>query len=182
VSSVGKTEPIKERAIRVYLPSVAQKQRWHAAAEQSGVSLSKWVVQTVEDAMRSAEEPEWKPRKDLEEELQGLKKEVADPHDDLRQQNTIRENLEAELRRYRAEPFLAHEFEGVRHYDKALIQVLRSVRDLDGKPQPLVDIETLTRLGIDRPEEKPVKAISLQLTNLEAYGLVKATPQGLEVD
>jgi uncharacterized protein YfaT (DUF1175 family) len=84
VSSVGKTEPIKERAIWVCLPSVAQKQRWHAAAEQSGVSISKWVVQTVEDALRSGEEPEWKPRKALEEDLQGLKKEVADPHDDLR--------------------------------------------------------------------------------------------------
>jgi hypothetical protein len=174
---VGKTETIKERAIWVYLPSVPQKQRWQAAAEQSGVSLSKWVVQTVEDALPS-EEPEWKPRKDLEEELQGLKKEVADLHDALRQQNTIRENLETQLRRYRSEPFLAHEFEGVRRYDKALIQVLRSVRDLDGKPKPLSDIEILTRLGIDATAEEPVRAISTQLTNLEAYGLVKATAKG----
>jgi len=175
---LGKTETIKERAIWVYLHSIEQKERWQKLADQSGVSLSKWVMETVEEAIRPVEERGWKPRKDMEEEIEGLKKEVADLRSELRQQKTIREKLERELRRYRAEPFLAPEFEGVRRYDKELIQLLRSTRSLDGKPKALTDIEILSRLGIDASEEEAVKAISAQLTNLEAYGIVKSTPKG----
>ena len=175
---MGKTETIKERAIWVYLPSLEQKQRWQKLADECGVSLSKWVIETVGEAIRPVEEREWKPRKDMEEEIEGLKKEVADLRSELRQQRTIRENLEKELRRYRAEPFLAPEFEGVRRYDKELIQLLRSTRNLDGKPKALTDIEILNRLGIDASEEEAVKAVSAQLTNLEAYGIVKSTPKG----
>ena len=176
--SLGKTETIKERAIWVYLPSLEQKERWQKLADQSGVSLSKLVIETVEEGIRPEEEREWKPRKEVEEEIEGLKKEVSDLHSELRQQRTIRENLEKEIRKYRAEPFLAPEFEGVRRYDKELIQVLRSTRSLDGKPKALTDIEILTRLNIEASEEEAVKAVSAQLTNLEAYGIVKSTPKG----
>lgn len=175
---MGKTETIKERAIWVYLQSLEQKQRWQKLADERGVSLSKWVMEMVEEGIRPEEEHEWKPRKEIEEEIEGLKKEVADLRSELRQQRTIRENLEREIRRYRAEPFLAPEFEGVRRYDKELIQLLRSTRSLDGKPKALTDIEILTRLSIDATEEEAVKAVSAQLTNLTAYGIVKSTPKG----
>ena len=175
---LGKTETIKERAIWVYLPSIEQKERWQKLAKQSGVSLSKWVIEAVEEAVCPAEEREWKPRKDLEEELQGLKKEVAGLRGELRQQNIIREKLERELRRYRAEPFLVPEFEGVRRYDKELIELLRSSRSLNGKPKALTDSEILQYLGIDPTEEEAIKAVSAQLANLEAYGIVKSTPKG----
>ena len=175
---LGKTETIKERAIWVYLPSIEHKESWQKLAKQSGVSLSKWVIEAVEEAVRPAEELELKPRKDLEEELEGLKKEVAGLRGELRQQKIIREKLERELRRYRAEPFLVPEFEGVRRYDKELIELLRSSRSLVGKPKALTDIEILQYLGIDATEEEAVKAVSTQLANLEAYGITKSTPKG----
>ena len=175
---MGKTETIKERAIWVYLPSIEQKERWQELAKQSGVSLSKWVIETVEEAVRPAEELEWKPRKDLEEENEGLKEGVAGLRGELRQQNIIREKLERELRRYRAEPFLVPKFEGIRRYDKELIELLRSSRSLNGKPKALTDIEILQYLGIDPTEEEAVKGVSAQLANLEAYGIMKSTPKG----
>ena len=175
---MGKTETIKERAIWVYLPSIEQKKRWQEIAKQSGVSLSKWVIESVEEAVCPAEELEWKPRKDLEEEIEGLKKEVAGLRGELRQQNIIREKLERELRRYRAEPFLAPEFEGVRRYNKELIGLLRSSQSLNGKPKALTDIEILQYLCIDPTEEEAIKAVSAQLANLEAYGIMKSTPKG----
>jgi hypothetical protein len=178
VCCLGKTETIKERAVWVYLPSIEQKERWQKFADQSGVSLSKWVIETVEEAVRPTEEREWKPRKDLEEEIEGLKKEVASLRGEFRQQKIIREKLERELRRYRAEPFLAPRFEGIRHYDKELIELLRSNRSLDEKPKALTDSEILQYLGIDPNEEDAVKAVSAQLANLEAYGIVKSTPKG----
>jgi len=175
---VGKTETIKERAIWVYLPSIEQKERWQKLAEQSGVSLSKWVIETVEEAIRPSEELDWTPREDLEEEIEGLKNEVAGLRGGLRQQKIIREKLERELRRYRAEPFIVAKFEGVRRYDKELIELLRSSRSLDGKPKAMTDIEVLQYLGIDPTEEDAVNAVSVQLGNLEAYGIVKSTPKG----
>jgi len=178
VCCLGKTETIKERAVWVYLPSIEQKERWQKLAAQSGVSLSKWIIETVEEAIRPTEEHEWRPRKDLEEELEVSKKEVAGLHNELRQQKIIREKLERELRRYRAEPFLVPEFEGVRRYDKELIELLRSSRSLDGKPKAMTDIDILQYLGIDPTEDEVVKAVSAQLGNLEAYGIVKSTPKG----
>jgi predicted RNase H-like nuclease (RuvC/YqgF family) len=178
VCCLGKTETIKERAVWVYLPSIEQKERWEKLADQGGVSLSKWVIETVEEAIRPAEDREWKPRKELEDEIEGLKKEVADLRRELRQQKIIREKLERELRRYRAEPFLAPEFEGVRQYNKELIELLRSSRSLEGKSKALKDVEILQYLDVDPTEEEAVKAISAQLTNLEAYGIVRSTPKG----
>ena len=138
---MSKTDTIKERAIWVYLPSTEQKQRWQKVAGQSGMSLSKWIAEKVEETLRSEEERNWKPRKGLEEEIENLKKEVADLRSSLRQEKTIREKLEKEIRKYRAEPFLKPDFEGVRHYDKELIELLRSTKDLSGKPKPLTDID-----------------------------------------
>jgi predicted RNase H-like nuclease (RuvC/YqgF family) len=175
---LGKTETIKERAVWIYLPSIEQKESWQKLAKQSGASLSKWVIETVEEAVRPAEECEWKPRKNLEEELEGLKNEVASLRSKLRQQKIIREKLEQELRRYRAEPFLTPEFDGIRRYDKELIELLRSSKSLNGKPKALTDNEILQYLGIDPTEEEAVKAISAQLSNLEAYGIMKSTPNG----
>jgi len=175
---LGKTETIKERAVWVYLPSIEQKERWQKLAAQSGASLSKWVIETVEEAIRPTEEHEWRPRKDLEEEIEVSKEEVASLRNKLRVQKIIREKLERELRRYRAKPFLVPEFEGVRHYDKELIELLRSSRSLDGKPKAMTDIEILQYLGIDPTEEEAVKAVSAQLGNLEAYEIVKSTPKG----
>jgi septal ring factor EnvC (AmiA/AmiB activator) len=175
---LGKTDTIKKRAVWVYLPSTEQKQHWQKVADRSGMSLSKWIAEKVEETLRPEEEHNWKPRKGLEEEIESLKKEVADVRSSLRQEKTIREKLEKEIRRYRAEPFLKPDFEGVRQYDKELIELLRSTKDLSGKPKPLTDIEILTRLGIEAFEEEAVKAVSAQLANLEGYGIVKSTPKG----
>jgi hypothetical protein len=50
-----KTETIKDRAIYVYLPSLEMVQDWKGRAEKSGVSISKFVIERVEDSLRSEE-------------------------------------------------------------------------------------------------------------------------------
>ena len=73
---------------------------------------------------------------------------------------------------------MAPEFEGIRRYDKELIELLRSSQSLNGKPKALTDTEILQYLGIDPTEENAVKAVSVQLGNLEAYAIVKSAPKG----
>lgn len=63
------------------------------------------------------------------------------------------DNLERELRRYRAQQFLEPGFEGVRRFGLELIELLR-------KGEALSKDEILDRLGVDPSETEYVKAIS----------------------
>jgi len=81
------------------------------------------------------------------------------------------ERLEEELRRYRAQPFLEEGFTGVRRYQRELVELLMSRTIVSND-------EILSHLGITPAEHDAIKAVSRQLENLEAYGLVKSSPKG----
>jgi len=83
--------------------------------------------------------------------------------------------LDNELRRYRAAPFLEEHFEGVRRFNKELI-------DLLGGGGVYSDEEILVHLNIDPSNADLVKAVSKQLKLLEEYGLVEFTGRGLKTD
>jgi len=66
---------------------------------------------------------------------------------------------------------LEERFEGVRKYDKELIDIL--------KRRGVVDSDALLEyLGIDPRDSDLVKAVSKQLESFEAYGLVSLTKRG----
>ena len=81
------------------------------------------------------------------------------------------ERVETELRRYRAEPFLEENFQGIRKYDKRLIELLKKGEAIDSD-------RLLRLLRISPKETELVKAVGKQLENLEAYGLVQKTRRG----
>ena len=168
---MGRTESIKQRAIYVYLPSVEQKEGWQRHAEKLGVSISKFVIEYVENSLRQEEEPDYKSRSELWKENNELRQQVKDLSRKCRILEKVVDRLEQELRRYRAKPFLEEEFEGVRGYEKELINLLKS-RDI------VTSDQIFSCLGIDPSEYDVVKAISKQLENLEAYGLVKSSARG----
>ncbi|MEM2129150.1 MAG: hypothetical protein QXZ70_00980 [Candidatus Bathyarchaeia archaeon] len=168
---MGKTETIKERAIYVYLSSIEQKERWQKNADNAGVSISKFVVEHVENSLRQEEEPGYKSRGELWKEINRLRQQVRDLLKKCRLLETVVERQEQELRRYRAKPFLDEVFEGRRGYEKDLVSLLKN-REIATSDQ------LLAHLGVDPSEFDLVKAVSKQLENLEAYGLVKSTPRG----
>ena len=47
-----KTETIKQRAIYVYLPSLEMVQEWKDRSKKAGTSISKNVIERVEDSFR----------------------------------------------------------------------------------------------------------------------------------
>ena len=83
----------------------------------------------------------------------------------------LADKLDTELKRYRAQPFLEEEFQGVRSYDRDLIKVLRSRASIDSD-------RILEELSIDPKESDLVKGVRRQLDNLESYGLIEASPRG----
>ena len=100
----GKTGTIKQRAIYVYLPSLEMVEDWKRRAERAGVSVSKFVV---EDSIRREEGEEgYLSRLELIRRLKNAEKELKHLKSENRLLRRLVENLDKELKRYRAKPFL----------------------------------------------------------------------------
>ena len=170
--SRGKTETIKQRAIYVYLPSLEMVEDWKRRAEKAGVSLSRFVVERVEDSIRREEGEEgYLSRLELIKRLKKAEEELKQLRSENRLLRRLVKNLDRELKRYRAKPFLDENYVGIRQFDKDLIELLRSGRTLS-------DEEILSSLNIDPADTDLVKAVSKQLEALEAYDLVEFTGKG----
>ncbi len=162
----GKTKTIKQRSVYVYLPSTEMVQDWKKRAESAQVPISKFVMERVEDSIRREGESGYLPRVELIKSLQERDEELKQ----LRKENTLlrqlTDNLDRELRSYRAKPFLDEEFRGTRKFDQELVNLLKSGSSYSGE-------ELLARLGLEPSESDLVKAVSKQLEILEKYGLVE---------
>ncbi|MCE5261218.1 MAG: hypothetical protein LLG21_04470 [Euryarchaeota archaeon] len=72
----GKTETIRQRKIDVYLPTLELMQQWKHAAEKSGMPLSKYILEVVEQHRMGAVRVTMPPAL-LEEKANKLEKELA---------------------------------------------------------------------------------------------------------
>lgn len=165
-------ESIRQRSIYVYTPSIETIHLWKAKARKAHVSISKFVLEHVSNSLRQEEgEESYKPRVKMIEELRKKEEEIQKV---TRQNEIVKlalEKVENELRRYRAEPFLEDNFQGIRKYDKKLIELLK-------KGKAISSDQLLHQLRISPKETDLVKAVSRQLDNLEGYGLVRKTHHG----
>jgi len=168
----GLTQTIKKRTVCVYLPTEKMAESWKEKAQGAGVSLSKFVIDRVEDSMRRDEgEGGHLTRMELVKKLKESEEEVRKLREEDRMLRRLVENLESELRRYRAEPFAEEGFQGTRKFDRELIDLLKRGSSFDGE-------EILSKLGIDPSDLKAVKAVNGQLEALEGYGLVEYSGRG----
>jgi hypothetical protein len=167
----GKTKTIKKRAIYVYLPSQKMADDWKTKAEKSGNSISKFVIDRVEDSIRKEEEQDYLSRIELIKKLRVAEEELKQLRKDNRLLKKLVDNLDTEMKRYRAKPFLENDFKGVRRFNKELIDLLRQGIAYSGD-------EILTCLGISYSDTDLVKAINRQLEVLENYGLVQYVGRG----
>jgi chorismate mutase len=161
--------PDKSRYVYLYLPSAEDKARWENLAKEAGVPLSKFVIEVFESAL--AEESEFKPRGELVKEIGKLRSENKELRDDLKQKKIVLEKYENELKRYRSEAFLEDQFSGIRRYNKQIINILKRGTTVDS-------YRLLEELGIDPKDSDLVKSVSIQLEDLEAFGLVASTQRG----
>jgi len=149
--------------------SKAQKEQWQALADKVDTPLSTWCASIIEE--RIAEENGLLPRHKIAKELESLKAENKILREDLRQKEVVLQRYEAELRRYRAEPFQGEQFAGIRPYSKELVEILKA-RGHVGSYQ------ILELLGIAPGEAEAIKAVSKQLEELEKFNLIKADGKG----
>ena len=162
-------KPDRSRYIWLYCKSKAQKEQWQALADKADTPLSTWCASIIEE--RIAEENGLIPRHKIAKELESLKAENKTLREDLRQKEVVIQRYEAELRRYRAEPFQGEQFAGIRPYSKELVEILKA-RGHVGSYQ------ILELLGIAPGEAEAIKAVSKQLEELEKFNLIKADGKG----
>ncbi len=93
-----KTDTIKERAIYVYLPSFDTAQRWKELSEKAGTSISKFVIEHVENSL-GQEEGDYEPRIHLVKKINDLEEEVTDLYEKIRPLYRELETLEARIHR-----------------------------------------------------------------------------------
>lgn len=168
----GKTETIKERTIYVYLPSLEMVEDWKNKANQAGTSISKFVIDRVEDSVRKEEgEESYVSRLEIIKRLRKAEKELKNLRDENHLLKKLVDNLDNEMKRYRAQPFLEEDFQGKRKFDEELIHLLR-------EGDTYTDEDILSHLGIDGSDTDLVKAVSRQLEALEKYGLVDFLGRG----
>jgi hypothetical protein len=122
----------------------------------------------VEDSLA---ESEFKPRAEITKELGKLRSDNKQLRDELKLKNIVLEKYDTELKRYRSEAFLEDKFEGIRKYNKEIIAILKRGGVFDS-------YSLLEQLGINPSDADLVKAISNQLEDLEAFGLVTSTSRG----
>ena len=161
--------PDRSRYIWLYCKSKAQKEQWQALAKKTDTPLSTWCASIIEE--RIAEEDGLIPRHKIAKDLESLKTENKTLREDLRQKEVVLQRYEAELRRYRAEPFQEDQFRGMRTYSRELVDILKA-RGHVGSYQ------ILELLGIAPGEAEAIKAVSKQLEELEKFNLIKADGKG----
>ena len=162
-------KPDKSRYVWLYLPSKAAKERWQALADEAKTPLSTFCVSIIEEKLAESEEE--KSQRTVIKELESLKGENKTLREDMRQKEVVLQRYEEELRRYRAEPFQADHFQGVRPYSRELVDILKA-RGHVGSYQ------ILELLGIAPDETEAIKAVTKQLEELEKFNLIKADGKG----
>jgi hypothetical protein len=165
-----KKKELKKRAIYVY-PPAKMSERWKAQANKSNTSISKFVIEHVENSLNMEQEEGYSSRSVIIEENRQLRETLTEKERRISHLELLVEKLGEDLRMYRARIFTDEDFRGVRNYDKKLIALLK-------EPGVRTSEEILDRLGIGAKESEAVKAVSKQLENLEAYGLVRSTGKG----
>jgi hypothetical protein len=164
-----KKKELKQRAIYVYPPAnLAEK--WKRLAGESKTSISKFVIEHVENSV-NAEEAGFSSRTSIIEENRHLRETLNERVKRVDHLEVLVEKLEEDLRFYRSKMFTDNGFSGVRPYDKKLVELLR-------EPGTHSSDEILSRLSIKPGESEAVKAVLAQLETFESSGLVKATRKG----
>jgi hypothetical protein len=164
-----KKKDLKTRAIYVYPPAEISE-KWKKLASDSGGSISKFVIESVENSLIK-EENGYSSRASLLEENKNLRSILQEKEKRVSHLEILVEKLEEDLRFYRSKMFTDETYTGVRRYDRKLIEHLKETGTHS-------DSEILSRLRIKPHETDAVKAVSRQLENLEAYGLVRKTRKG----
>lgn len=118
-----KNKELKKRAIYVY-PPIEMSKKWKQIADNHGISVSKLVIEHVENSINMTED-DLRTKSKIIKENQEFKDTIKELTKQLERKELLIEKLEQDLRLYRSRLFTDEKFQGKRSYDKQLIQILK---------------------------------------------------------
>jgi len=173
-----KRTPVKQRSIYVYVPTNEMADRWKRLAKKSGLSISQYVLNIVEnhigdESMAASQGDLDKRLGELEGQNSQLRSENLALSKRVKMLDVLTDRYEEDLKNLKKRQFQDESsFEGVRDYEPKLIKLLKE-RDI------VKEHELLDLLHVDPGDAASVRAINQQLDNLFSYGLVKRSKGGL---
>ena len=166
---VNKKE-LKQRAIYVYPPTEIA-QRWKTHADGSGASISKFVIEHVENSLNIESNPEYQPRTTLIDENRKLVESLTIQDKRVHHLELLVSKLDEDLRLYRSKLFTDPDNAIIRDYESKLVKILREPGYHDSNT-------LLYRLGVKPDDVDVIKAVSTQLETLQRFGLVRGSGRG----
>lgn len=158
----------KNRHCDVYLPSEKDLQRWEELAKKAGISLSKFIYETVELHMDIEQS---RPRSEMAKELSQLREEIRKLREELKLKSLVLEKYETELFKLRHKNFIQPDFLGKRQYSEELVELLKRGGTWNGQ-------DILVALNIDPKNSDIIRIVSKQLAALQDFGLIKEESLG----
>ena len=163
----SKTETSKKRCIDVYLPSFEMLNQWNEMADNTQMSLSKFVIEHVNNSIQQEKNKEgYSSRAELLDDMKKLQDENKELYKKINMLESLVMRLEEENRGYRTAPFLEQDFIGERKYEKDLVTLFLTRSEVRKE-------EIFEHLGINPHDAETVKGIKKQIEILERYGLLK---------
>ena len=164
-----KKKELKQRAIYVY-PPADMAENWKNKAQEAGTSISKFVIEHVENSLGLTED-DYRSRSIVLEENRHLRETLTEKDKRNNHLELLVEKLEEDLLTYRSKIFIESNLTGSSDYDKQLIALL--------KEPGTHDTDSITRrLRVKPTDSIAMKAISIHLENLENFGLIRSTSKG----
>ncbi len=162
----------------MYVPTNKMADRWKRLAKKSGLSISQYVLNIVEnhigdESMAASQGNLDKRLGELEGQNSQLRSENLALSKRVKMLDILTDRYEEDLKNSRNRQLQDEgSFEGDREYEPKLTKLLKE-RDI------VKEHELLDLLHIDPGDAASVRAINQQLDNLFSYGLVKRGKGGL---
>ena len=161
-----KTATIRKRTIRVYLPTMQMVDEWKSLAKEHHQSISKFVIERVEDVLRRDGEGPRHTRKELLDRTFDLESEMKILRADLHLKSRAYQALELELQMLRIQPYQNPIAQGMKKIHSDLVQMFI-------KKKRVKYDELLPELGIKPTDIELVQGINNQIEILTTFGLLE---------
>lgn len=170
----GKTETIRARTVKVYLPSEELVNDWKGAAKKSDLSLSQFILEAVERQRAHGTGP-YLPKLELENSL-------GETQEELSQLKSKHEILEAAYqKRDQDVKKLSAFIENQKGLPENLEMVRKLIEMFKTWPEDDIDIdEVIDKLGIDYKDKHNMAQLRESATYLKNIGLLKSHIFGWE--
>ena len=166
-----KSETIKERTVSVYLPDKYMLTEWKKVAKEHDRSLSRFIIERIEESFKENGDGERYTRRDLIERNQQLERENGSLRKELELKTKVYEALDRELKAMRNDQWLNPTQEGRYKFSRELIILFRSRKKVSFD-------ELLPALAIIPTDVDSIKAITNQIEVLTQFGLIKQDLKG----